>query len=83
MDLVKDISGLFKNEFGFFNYVLLVDLFGLVKEIIVVKYFFNFWIDFGLNKEVINMVVNKFKGFFVNEVSDGVCCLRYFYLRKV
>lgn len=82
VDLVKDISGLFKNELGPSNYALLADLFGLAKETTAAKHSSNSRIDPGLNKEAINMAANKFKGLPVNEASDGARCLRYLHPRK-
>ena len=82
VDLVKDISGLFKNELGPTNYALLADLFGLAKETIVAKHSSNSRIDPCLNKEAVNLAASKFKGLPVNEASDGARCLRYLHPRK-
>lgn len=76
--MIKDISSIFRNEFGIINYFLLVDMFGLVSNIIVLNYGKEVWFDVGLNKIVIDKVVGYYKGFLVNEVSDGVRSLRYF-----
>lgn len=47
--LIKDLSGLFKNELGLINYVFLVEVFGLVWVIIVLCYSFEICFDFGIN----------------------------------
>ena len=41
VDLVKDISGLLKNELGPSNYALLADLFRLAKETTAAKHSSN------------------------------------------
>ena len=82
VDLIKDISGLFKNELGPTNYTLLADMFGLPKETTAAKHYSQSRLHPGLNKDAINLVANKFKGLPVNESSDGARCLRYLHPRK-
>lgn len=78
VELVKDISSFFRNEFGIINYLLLVDMFGLVGDIIVLNYGKEERLDFGINEKVFDIVERYYKGFLVNKVSYGVRSLRYF-----
>ena len=83
VDLVKDVSGLFKNELGLTNYALLADIFGLAKETTAAKHCSSqLRLEPGLNMDAIDLAANKFKGLPVNEASDGARCLRYLHPRK-
>ena len=50
IDLVFDISGLFKNELGPTNYTLLADIFGLAKETTAAKHSSQECYRFGSNE---------------------------------
>ena len=77
VDLVKDVSGLFKNELGPTNYPLLPDIFGLTKETTAAKHSSSqLRLEPGLNMDAIDLAANKFKGLPVNEASNGARCLR-------
>ena len=81
--LVKDISGLFKNELGPTNYSLLADIFGLARETTASKHSTQLRLDPGLNMDSIDHAAITFKGLPVNEASDGARCLRYLEPRKL
>lgn len=82
VDLVKDISGLFKNELGPTNYSLLAEIFGLARETTAAKHSIQLRLDPGLNLDSIDQAALTFKGLPVNEASDGARCLRYLEPRK-
>ena len=82
VDLVKDISGLFKNELGPTNYSLLADIFGLARETTAASHASQIRLDPGLNMDAIDQAALTFKGHPVNEASDGARCLRYLEPRK-
>ena len=83
VDLVKDISGLFKNELGPTNYYLLANIFGLAKETTAAQHSSQIRIDPGLDMAALDMAAETFKGLPVNESSDGVRCLRFLELQKL
>jgi len=83
VDLVKDISGLFKNELGPTNYSLLADIFGLAKETTAAKHSSQIRIDPGIDVTALDMAAETFRGLPVNESSDGARCLRFLEPRKL
>jgi len=82
VDLVKDISSLFKNELGPTNYSLLAEIFGLARETTAAKHSIQLRLDPGLNVDSIDQAALTLKGLPVNEASDGARCLRYLEPRK-
>ena len=66
LNLVKDISGLFKNELGPTNYSLLA-----------ANHSSQIRIDPGINLDAMNVAAVTFRGLPVNESSDGARCLRF------
>ena len=82
VDLVKDISSLFKNELGPTNYSLLAEIFGLARETTAAKHSIQLKLDPGLNSDCIDQAALTFKGLPVNEASDGARRLRYLEPRK-
>lgn len=83
VDLVKDISGLFKNELGPTNYHLLADIFGLAKETTAAQHSSQIRIDPGLDMAALDTAAETFKGLPVNEGSDGARCLHFLEPRKL
>ena len=83
LNLVKDISGLFKNELGPTNYSLLADIFGLAKETTAANHSSQIRIDPGINLDAMNVAAVTFRGLPVNESSDGARCLRFLEPRKL
>ena len=83
VDLVKDISGLFKNELGPTNYYLLADIFGLAKETTAAQHSSQIRIDPGLDMAALDTAAETFEGLPVNESSDGARCLRFLELGKL
>ena len=83
VDLVKDISALFKNELGPTNYSLLADIFGLAKETTAANHSSRIKIDPGINWDAMDLAAETFKGLPVNEGSDGARCLRFLEPRKL
>ena len=77
LELIKDISSLFKNELGSTNYSLLVDMFGLAGETTATKHGKQERLDVGINLKVIDGAAQHYRGFPVNEASDGARSLRY------
>lgn len=47
--IIKDLSGLFKNELGLINFSFLAEVFGLVRVITIVNYGFETSFVFGIN----------------------------------
>ena len=83
VDLVKDISGLFKNKLGQTNYSLLTDIFSLARETTAVRHSIQLKIDPGLNMDAIDSAAITSKGLPVNEACDGAQCLHYLEPRKL
>ena len=77
VDLVKDISSLFKNELGPTNYSLLADIFGLAKETMAAQHSSQTRLDPGINVDAMDLAAATFRGLPVNEGSDGARCLRF------
>ena len=77
LELVKDISSLFKNELGPTKYSLLADMFGLAGETTATKHGKQERLDAGINHKVIESAARHYRGFPVNEASDGARSLRY------
>ena len=70
--LIKDFSGLFKNELGPTNYALLSDVFGLARSSTASEHGSEVRLD-----QALRMAGNLFKTYPVNEASDGARALRY------
>lgn len=83
VDLVKDISGLFKNELGPTNYSLLADIFGLAKETTAAQHSSQIRLDPGINVDAMDLAAATFRGLPVNEGSDGARCLHFLEPRKL
>ena len=83
VDLVKDISGLFKNQLGPTNYSLLTDMFGLARETTATKHASQLKLDPGLDMDAIDLAAETFKGLPINEATDGARCLCYLEPRKL
>lgn len=77
LELIKDISSLFRNELGTTNYSLLADMFGLASNTTASNHGKEVRLDAGINKMVIDKAAGHYKGFPVNEASDGARSLRY------
>ncbi|KAJ7377451.1 hypothetical protein OS493_029354 [Desmophyllum pertusum] len=71
LELVKDISSLFRNELGFTNYSLLADMFGLARNTTAINHSREYRLDAGINKNVLDKAAAHYKGLPVNEASDG------------
>ena len=76
VDLVKDITGLFKNELGPTNYSLLANIFGLAKETTAAQHSSQIRLDPGINVDAMDLAAATFRGLPVNEGSDGARCLK-------
>ena len=83
VDLVKDISGLFKNQRGPSNYTLLADIFGLARETTASKHASQLRSDPGLSMDSTDLAAETLKGLPINIASDGARCLRYLEPRKL
>ena len=77
MDIIKDISSLFKNQLGPANYAILSELFGLARESTAAKHAEGMRLDPGINHNALNNASSLFKNLPVNEASDGARSLRY------
>ena len=77
MELVKDISSLFRNELGTTNYSLLEDMFGLAGNTTASNHGKEEQLDPGINEKVLDIAERHCKGFSVNKASDGARSLRY------
>ena len=77
LQMIKDISSIFRNELGTTNYSLLADMFGLASNTTASNHGKEVRLDAGLNKTVIDKAAGHYKGFPVNEASDGARSLRY------
>ena len=81
LELIKDISSLFRNELGTTNYSLLADMFGLASNTTASNHGKEVRLDAGINQMVIDKAAGHYKGFPVNEASDGARSLRYLQAR--
>ena len=81
LELIKDISGLFRNELGSTNYSLLADMFGLAGNTTASTYRKEERLDAGINHKVLEHAAHHYKDFPVNEASDGARSLRFLQLR--
>lgn len=77
VDLVKDISGLFRNELGPANYAILSEIFGLARVTTASNHAKTQTLDPGINHSALSSAAISFKGMPVNEASDGARALRY------
>ena len=77
MDIVKDISSLFKNQLGSANYAILSEIFGLARESTAAKHASGLRLDPGINQPAFDNAASLFKNLPVNEASDGARSLRY------
>ena len=77
VDIVKDISSLFKNQLGSANYAILSEIFGLARESTAAKHASGLRLDPGINQAAFDNAASLFKNLPVNEASDGARSLRY------
>lgn len=77
VELVKDISSLFRNDLGTTNYSLLADMFGLAGNTTASNHGKEERLDPGINEKVLDIAERHYKGFPVNEASNGARSLRY------
>ena len=82
VSLIKDLSGVFKNELGPTNYSLLAEVFGLARQTTASKHSQEERLDPGINFEALSKAAVLFKHSPVNEASDGARALRYLQARK-
>ena len=80
--LIKDLSGLFKNELGPTNYALLSEVFGLAKSTTASQHGREMRLNPGINSQALMTAGKLFKNSPVNEASDGARALRYLEARK-
>ena len=80
--LIKDLSGLFKNELGPTNYSLLAEALGLARATIASHHGSETRLDPGINSQAFETAAGLFKKSPVNEASDGAWALRYLEARK-
>ena len=82
VSLIKDLSGVFKNELGPTNYSMLAEVFGLAGQTTAAKHSANERLDPGINAEALCQAASLFKRSPVNEASDGSPALRYLQARE-
>ena len=80
--LIKDLSGLFKNELGPTNYSLLAEAFGLARATTATTHGSETRLDPGINNKALETAANLFKKSPVNEASDGARALRFLEAQK-
>lgn len=80
--LIKDLSGLFKNELGPTNYSLLAEAFGLARATMASHHGSETRLDPGINNQTLETAASLFKKSPVNEASDGARALRYLEAQK-
>ena len=77
LELIKDMSSLFRNELGANNYSLMSDMFGLPGNTTATNHGKGERLDAGINEVVLDRAEQHYKGYPVNEASDGARSLRY------
>ena len=77
VDIIKNISSLFKNQLGSANYAILSELFGLARESTAAKHTAGLRLGPGINQGALDKAESLFKNAPVNEASDGARSLRY------
>jgi hypothetical protein len=78
LDIVKDISGIYKNKLGKLNYSLLEDIFGLPSSSTAIAHIkAQGTIQPGVNWAVIDKAIEEYKDGPVSECSDEYRTLRY------
>ena len=77
VDLIKDMSGLFKNQLGPANYAILSNIFGIAGTTTAVKHVAVQRLQPGIDFEALGRAAAMFKNLPVNEGSDGARALRY------
>ena len=75
--LIKDLSGLFKNQLGPTNYSLLAEAFSLARATTATNHGSETSLNPGVNNKALEMAVNIFKKSPVNKGSDGARTLRF------
>lgn len=80
--IIKDLSGLFKNELGPTNYSLLAEAFGLARATTEANHGSETRLVPGINNQALERAANLFKKSPVNEASDGARALRFLEARK-
>ena len=78
VSLIKDLSGVFKNQLGPTNYSMLAEIFGLARQTTATKHSADERFDPGINFDVISKAATIFKKSPVNEASNGARALRIF-----
>ena len=82
VSLIKDLSGVFKNELGPTNYSLLAEVFGLARQTTASNHSMEDRLDPGINLDALSKAAVLFKRSPLNEASDGARALRYLQGRK-
>ena len=82
VSLIKDLSGVFKNELGPVNYSMLAEVFGLARQTTASNHTAADHLEPGINLEALAKAAVLFKKSPVNEASDGARALRYLQARK-
>lgn len=82
VDILKDISGLFKNQLGPASYALLANIFCLPSETTAATHSSQSRLEPGLNPHRFSDAASMYKGLPVCEESDGARCLRYLHPHK-
>ena len=77
VNLIKDMSSLFKNQLGPTNYAILSNIFGLAGTTTAVKHVAVQRLQPGIDFEALGRAAAMFKNLPVNEGSDGARALRY------
>ena len=80
--LIKDLTGLLKNELGPTNYALLAEVFGLARATTSSRHGSATRPHPGINCQALETASSLFKKSPVNEASDGGRALRYLEARK-
>lgn len=80
--IIKDLSGLFKNELGPTNFSLLAEAFGLARATTAANHGSETSLVPGINNQALERAANLFKKSPVNEASDGARALRFLEARK-
>ena len=80
--LIKDLSGLFKNQLGPTNYAILAEAFGLARATTSTNHSSETRLDPGVNSKALEMAAKVFKKSPVNEASEGARALRFLEARK-
>ena len=80
--LIKDLSGLCKNQLGPINYSLLAEAFGLPRATTATNHCSEMRLDPGIYNKALETTANLLKKSPVSEASDGTRALRFLEARK-